>query len=128
MTQMAKLQGAKNAAEVALAEFVNRAPTEEVVAYNDFVTFTAHLQELVAKADHAPQIQAAIIKKLVHRIEVTPNGFEIDFHVGKGRIKREIGGAIDRAATALPGTLDADRKEKPASFRSSRKRASQRIS
>jgi hypothetical protein len=30
----------------------------------------------------------AIIKKLVHRIEVTPSGFEIDFHVGKNRMRR----------------------------------------
>lgn len=115
MTQMAKLQEAKNAAEASLVEVANRAPTEEVVAYDDFVKFTAHLRELVAKADHAPEIQAAIIKKLVHRIEVTPNGFEIDFHVGKGRIKRGVGGALDRGATALPRAWDGEKKERPAS-------------
>jgi len=70
MAQMAKLQAAQDSAEMAVAEVANRAPTEEVVAYDDFVKFTAHLRELVAKADHAPKIQAAIIKKLVHRVGV----------------------------------------------------------
>ena len=87
----------------------------EIVEFDDFVKFTAHLRDLVAKADHAPEIQAAIIKKLVHRIEVTPNGFEIDFHVGKNRIRREVGGAPDRGAIAELGASEGEKKERSAS-------------
>ena len=91
MNQMAKLQEAKTAAEAALAEIQNRAPTDDVVAYEDFVTFTTHLRSLVKKADDQPEIQTAIIKKLVHRVEVTSQGFELEFYVGHNRIKREVG-------------------------------------
>lgn len=112
MNQMAKLQEAKNAADTALGEIANRAPTEEVVAYNDFVTFTAHLRELVKKANHQPEIQAAIIKKLVHRIEVTPNGFEMEFYVGKNRIKREVGGAPTERSENATNALGASLKDK----------------
>ena len=91
MNQMAKLQEAKTAAEAALVEVQNHAPADEVVAYEDFVSFTAHLRDLVKKADGQPEIQTAIIKKLVHRVEVAPHGFELEFYVGHNRIKREVG-------------------------------------
>ena len=110
MNQMAKLQEAKNVADTNLAEIANRPPSEEVVAFNDFSTFTSHLRDLVAKADHAPEIQTAIIKKLVHRIEVTPKGFEINFYVGKNRIKREVGhepaSAVSEPSRALSKPLN----------------------
>lgn len=91
LDQMRKLQDAKGAVEVALAEVRNRPDADEVVAYGDFMKFTAGLREMLSKADGRPEVQGEIVRKIVHRVEVTPKGFEIEFFVGKEKITRELG-------------------------------------
>lgn len=91
LNQMAKLQKEKSAIEIKLVEFSNRPQQEAAIEYDSFVKFTEHLRELISQADTSLEVQAAIIRKLVHRIEVSPAGFDIDFYVGKTHITRELG-------------------------------------
>jgi hypothetical protein len=51
-----------------------------------------------------PDLQTAIVKKLVNSIEIKSEGFEIEFLVGKERLSRELG------ATA-PGSADFRQSE-----------------
>jgi len=91
---------------------VNKIPTEEIIEFDNFIKFTTHLRDLVKKADRAPEIQTEIIRKIVHKVEVTLDGFEISFHVGKGHLKRELGpqhGSRDLLATN--GLVSNDRGE-----------------
>jgi hypothetical protein len=45
-----------------------------------------------------------------HRIEVTPKGFEIDFHVGKNRINCEGGNAGEALTRAAAEALEGEKK------------------
>lgn len=91
MDQMRKLQDAKSVAEILLTEIQNKPQAEDVVAYRDFIKFTKGWREMLTKADSRPEIQAEIVRKIVHRVEVTTKGFEIEFYVGKEKIMRELG-------------------------------------
>jgi hypothetical protein len=61
--------------------------------------FPAGQRDILKKVDEKPDLQAAIIRKLVHRIEITSKGFEIDFFVGSEHFRRELGAVV-------PGSLD----------------------
>lgn len=106
LDQMRKLQEARGFAEAALKEIHNKLQAEDVVAYGDFMKFTAGLRERLAKADTRPEIQTEIIRKLVHRVEVTMRGFEIEFFVGAQKIKRELGS--DPGSLTAPDAHNAD--------------------
>ena len=91
LKQLDKLQESKTALESRFESLKTEVQTDEVIPFDDFMKFTAHLKGLVTAADKDPAVQTEIIRKLVHKIEVTAKGFEIEFHVGKHRIERELG-------------------------------------
>ncbi len=91
LKQLEKLQEVKKSSEERLEGLIPEVQVDEVIPYGDFVKFTAHFKKLVAKADKDPEIQTEIIRKLVHKIEITAKGIEIAFHVGKHRIEWELG-------------------------------------
>lgn len=47
---------------------------------------------MLEKAEKAPELQAAIIRKVVHRVDVTKDGYAIAFYIGQGYFARELGG------------------------------------
>lgn len=53
--------------------------------------FRRDLKRLVEKGELNKDVQAAIIRKVVYKITVQPNGFEIHFHVGNSHYSRELG-------------------------------------
>jgi hypothetical protein len=90
--QLGKFQNDKIAIQAQLAERkANSIPEDEPIDYASLGGFTESLKGLFEKAEHNPEIKTSIIKKLVHKVEVTPTGFEIHFHVGKSYYKRELG-------------------------------------
>lgn len=90
LSLMAKLQDEKKVIERKLVEFNKSKPAQEAaIDYDNFAQFAAHLKELLTKADTHPDIRSAIIRQLVHRIEVTTTGFTIEFYVSKTDITRE---------------------------------------
>jgi hypothetical protein len=80
-----------------------------VIPFEDFAKFTGHLKGLLKDADQKPELQTAIVRKLVNRIEITPRGFEIEFFVGKERLSRELG-------DNTPGSVDFRQSEATKNF------------
>ncbi len=64
-------------------------PRDEPVDVRSLETFTASFRALLAEADKNAEIRAAIIRKLVHRIEIKKDGCEIFFYLGRGHFERE---------------------------------------
>lgn len=91
MRQLEKLQKTKSELETRLVQMEHEAPSDTVIPFDDFAKFTEYLKGLLKDADQKPELQTAIVRKLVNRIEITPKGFEIEFFVGKERLRRELG-------------------------------------
>ncbi len=104
LDQMRKLQDSKKLAQETLIQLRSQPQLDDVIAYNDFVAFTATFREVLSSADNAPEIQAKIIRKLVHKIEITKEGLEIRFYVGKEKIRKELG---NHDIARLPGMAAA---------------------
>ena len=91
LKQLDKLQKEKADLTSRVQELGNAAPEDSVVPFVDFIKFTLFFRELLKKADDNPELQTKIIRKLVHKIEITPKGFEVYFHVGNAFVSRELG-------------------------------------
>lgn len=99
MRQLEKLQKTKNELTEKLLQMEHAAPSDNVIPFEDFAKFTEYLRSLLRDADSKPELQMAIVKKLVNRIEITSKGFEIEFFVGKERLRREL-------RASAPGSAD----------------------
>jgi hypothetical protein len=51
------------------------------------MAFTSQIKEIIAK-ESRPEAMAAIIRKLIHKIEVTESGVIVHFHVGENHFTR----------------------------------------
>ena len=90
--QLSKLQKAKVDLDAAVIEAERARPIQdEPVSYESLVIFRKGLKQLVEKGELSKDIQTAIIRKVVHKITVQPNGFEIHFHIGHSHFSRELG-------------------------------------
>ena len=67
------------------------APADEYVSVENLEAFTAGLKKQLELGDQNPEIQAAIIRKIVERIDVLPEGYEISFHVGMNHYQAGLG-------------------------------------
>jgi len=65
------------------------APTDLAVNLESLQAFTVSFRALLSEADKSPEMRAAIIRKVVHRIEVMKDGYEIFFHLGQAYFERE---------------------------------------
>lgn len=63
---------------------------DQVIEFEDFQKFTESLRQLAEKCTD-PNLQAAIIRKIVAKIEVTPNSVVIHYNVGETYYRRELG-------------------------------------
>ncbi len=94
--QMESLQKAKLEAETKCDEQLlqrsspHHYQNDEPVSLESLQTFTAGFKKLLTQGDTNPEIRAAIIRKLVHRIEIMKDGYEIYFHLGQGHFEREF--------------------------------------
>lgn len=102
--QMRKLQDERDQTEKWLTQKKDEAFGDEVVKFDDFMSFTAILRKKIEAAENKPEIQTEIIRKLVHRIEIKKDGFEIEFYVGKNKLQRELGD-FPRSRGLRPSTL-----------------------
>lgn len=60
-----------------------RIVNEDPVSFENLEMFRKGLRSLIAKGEADHNIKSAIIKTVVHKIEIYPDGFEIHFHVGE---------------------------------------------
>ncbi len=65
-------------------------PNDEVVSFANLEEFTAGLRKQLEEGDTNPELQTAIIRKIVERIELLPGGYEISFHVGQNHYRAEL--------------------------------------
>ncbi len=63
----------------------------EFINFEDFQKFTVNLKALAEK-ETRPEAKAAIIRRLVSSIHVTPDGIEIQYHASRDHFKIELGG------------------------------------
>lgn len=92
LNQLTKLQDEKRITEIKLAEYRSRPPEQTgAIEYDNFAGFAINLLELMNYANNHGDIQAAIIRHLVHRINVSSTGFEIVFFNGKTHVAKELG-------------------------------------
>ncbi len=91
--QLERLQKMKQELEAARTlAAIEAPPIDEPVSLESLQAFTSGLRGMLAKADKAPELQAVIISKVVHRVDVTRDGYEIAFYMGEGYFRRELGG------------------------------------
>lgn len=85
---------------------------DEYVSMDSLQAFTEGLRKQLDQGDGNPEIQAAIIRKIVIKIEVLADGYEIFYHAGMNHYQAELG--------TLPGSAffrssEIGNKKRPAS-------------
>lgn len=94
LDQLSKLQKAKTDFEAEVKKQEAAKPKlDDPISFENLKAFRKGLKSLVEKAEFEKSIQTAIIKRVVHKITIRPDGFEIHFHVGKDYYSREPGPA-----------------------------------
>lgn len=89
--QILKLQKAKDELEAKLTPLSNEGLSFDLpIDIKSFETFTADLKELAEKTAN-PDIQASICRKLIQKIEVSPNGITIHYYVGGAHFNKMFG-------------------------------------
>lgn len=118
--QLQRLQANKEAIATELAVTDGSPLTDEIVSLQSLEAFTAGLKKRIEHGDTNPELQAAVIQKIVERIELLPDGYEISFHIGRNHYRAELGSApgsaIFHGATAVSRRQVAKNK-RPASRR-----------
>lgn len=90
--QLARIQEKKTGLEGELEVANDVAPAaDEWISLESLTKFTEGLRTVLDKGDQNPELQAAIIRKIVHRIEVLPDGYEIFYHAGLNHYEQELG-------------------------------------
>jgi site-specific DNA recombinase len=90
--ELKRLQKAKIDAEAGLVELERNQPlSDEPVGFESLHIFRKGLKKLIEKGEKDKMTQTAIIRKVVHKISILPNGIEIHFHVGNNHYLRELG-------------------------------------
>lgn len=90
--QVAKLQeeGQRLAREIEEAKNEAGEP-DQYLDLASLRAFTESLRQQLERADGNQELQAAILRKLVHRIDVLPDGYEIYYHAGIHHYQQELG-------------------------------------
>lgn len=88
--QILRLQKTKSDLDLELLTAKASAQTkEEPICVDSFEAFTDTLKEIIRKEER-PDAMAAIIRKLLQKIEVTESGIIIHYHVGENHFVREF--------------------------------------
>ncbi len=82
--------------------------TDEYIGLDSLKSFTEGFRMKLEEGDKNPEIQASIIRKIVERIEVLPDGYEIFYHAGLNHYVAELG--VQTPGSAL---FSAHKQKKP---------------
>ncbi len=83
---------------------------DEYVSLTSLRAFTEGLRRQLDLGDQNPEIQAEIVRKIVHKIEVLRDGYEIFYHAGLNHYSAELGDSPGSAASFF-----AQNEQRPAS-------------
>ena len=87
-----RLQGSRDQLRLEMEKATSEMESsDEYVSLEGLHAFTEGLRKQLDQEDANPEIQAAIIRKLVVKIEVLAEGFEIFFHAGMNHYQAELG-------------------------------------
>jgi site-specific DNA recombinase len=90
--QLEDLQKSKSMVDHDLKQTVEQLSAgDEPVNLENLQLFRRGLKELIEKGESEPQTKSAIIKKVVHKIEIKKDGIEIHYHVGQTHYTQELG-------------------------------------
>jgi DNA invertase Pin-like site-specific DNA recombinase len=91
--QMARLQKTRDdLAERLLTEKAKSSVTpDEYISLKSLREFTDGLRKRLDQADMESELKTAIIRKIVQRIEILPDGYEIFYHAGVNYYNDELG-------------------------------------
>ncbi len=82
--QIMKLQASKESVEKELETAkITEYEKDEALSFSDYKSFIDSLKELLRVKGEDPEVQAAICRKFIHKIEVSPKGITIQYHVGQ---------------------------------------------
>jgi site-specific DNA recombinase len=110
--QLEKLQVERERLARGLEEVRTAAePVDEYISLESLEAFTVGLRKQLDQGDQSPEIQAAIIRKIVGRIDVLPDGYEIFFHAGMNHYAAELG---DSSGSAVLRLGEIGHKKRPA--------------
>ena len=73
------------------AQEFSKATSDSVIQNDDFASFKEKLKKHTDLAENNPAIRSAIIKIIVHKIEIKPNGFDIHFNFGENHFNEALG-------------------------------------
>ncbi len=109
--QLERLQAGRDRAALAFEEAKkDERPADEYVSLDSLKAFTEGLRKQLDLGDTNPEIQSAIIRKIVHKIEVLPDGYEIFYHAGLNHYQAEFGDSPGSAPFSF-----AQKQKRPAS-------------
>lgn len=102
--QLERLQANKETIVTDLVALASQtsAPHDAVISLENLEMFTNGLREQLKQGDTNPELQAAVIRKIVERIELLPDGYEISFHIGQNHYQAESRSILGSAAFAAP--------------------------
>jgi hypothetical protein len=111
--QLDKLQNHRDqlATEIEAAKTESQA-IDDYVSLENLSAFTEGLSKQLDQGDENPEVQAAIIRKIVQKIEILPEGHEIFFHAGMNHYRAELGNS---PGSALFRSDEIGHKKRPAS-------------
>ncbi len=87
--QLSRLQTSQASLEIQCEDLKSQAiPTDDPIDYADLGLFTSGLRRMLKEAEKNPELKAAIIKKIVHKIDITPQGINTHYFIGHGKYKQ----------------------------------------
>ena len=121
--QLERLQANKETIATDLATLTSQtsAATDKIISLENLEAFTNGLREQLEQGDTNPELQATVIRKIVERIELRPEGYEISFHIGQNHYQAESRPLLGSAAFAAP-------KQRPANTVTSTARNQKNVS
>jgi site-specific DNA recombinase len=111
--QLDRIQGSRDQLRLDVEQAANETEsTDEYLSLESLQAFTEGLRKQLDQGDDNPEIQAAIIRKIVFKIEVLAEGYEIFYHAGMNHYQAELGISPGSAFLHLP---DSENEKRPAS-------------
>lgn len=114
--QLERLQANKDTIATDLTELANQtnARADTIVSIENLEAFTHGLRQQLEQGDTNQELQAAVIRKIVERIELLPEGYEISFHIGQNHYQAELRSTLGSAAFVAPKQRPLNATVRPA--------------
>lgn len=91
-SQLSKLQSTQTSLVLQCEEERSKAVLVDTpIDYADLERFTEGLRGMLLEAESNLELRAKVIRKIIHKIEITPLGFDAHYFIGHNKFKRASG-------------------------------------